>query len=142
MDVVYVVSQDTHHQHIELRYSIRSLVKHLIGLNSIFIVGHCPAFLKDVIHIPVPDIHKHNLARNIYEKILAACNDERISNDFFCLMDDHFLNRRYSIDDFPVYYDDVYHTLPLLNARIGTKNYYKPYVESTIKALKDKDLPL
>lgn len=142
MDVVYLVSPDLHHEHIELRYSIRSLVKHLIGLNRIFIVGHCPAFLKDVIHIPVGDPHKHNAARNIYEKILAACNDERVSEDFFCISDDHILNRRYSIDSFPVYYDEVYHTLPLLNARIGTKNDYKPYVESTIKALEARGFPL
>jgi len=37
----------------ELRYSLRSLEKNLIGLNRIFVVGHKPKWLVGVTHIPV-----------------------------------------------------------------------------------------
>lgn len=140
MDVVYISGPHSKHNDIEMKYSIRSLVKHLNGLSRIFVVGHCPAFVK-AFHIPAGDPYQYNYARNIYEKILLACNDRRVSSKFLCIHPDHYLLSNFSIDSFPVFVNAREKTLQELTARITPQNYYKPYVDSTIKVLLARDLP-
>ena len=137
MDLVYLVGEDKHHDHLELRYSIRSMVKHLDKISNLIVVGECPMFLKNVIHIPVPDAHKHNGARNIYEKILAACNDPRVSKNFLSNSDDYFLNKDFAADSFPCFFDG---DLEQLNSKLGYDGGYKVYVENTLSVLKERKL--
>src|SRR5688572_23171465 len=138
MDLVYTVSSQSRCNDLELKYSLRSMVKHLHGFNRVIIVGHLPEFLKDVIHIPAEDPHVNNRARNIYEKILKACQHPETSNEFICASDDHFLLEDHNASHFPFYQcgslDDCFR-------RLGKNNYYKSHVESTMQALTDRGLP-
>jgi hypothetical protein len=137
-DIVYILGNGSKWQNNEIRYSLRSYFKHLTGIGKVFIVGHDPGIFKDVIHIPYQDKYAKNKARNIYEKILAACNDERVSDDFLCSSDDTFLLADNNLDNFPYYYcgclRDTYE-------RLSKESKYRAYVEITLSVLLSKDLP-
>jgi hypothetical protein len=135
---VYTTSSDTLN-HVELRYSIRSMYKFLHKFDRIFIVGEKPVWIKNVIHIPVEDIHKNNSARNIYEKILKACRHPDLSDHFFYCADDCFLMRELPFKKYPYFYSG---DLPKVIQRLGKTSYYKPYVISTYNALMSRKLPV
>jgi hypothetical protein len=133
MDLVYLCTDQSNCDHLELRYSIRSMVKHLHGFNDIIIVGHQPAFLKNVIHLPAEDQHPNNRAKNIYEKIMAACLQPHVSETFICCSDDYFLLQDYEADTFPYYQcGDLFDAL----RRLSSGNYYRLHVQNTYDALK------
>jgi hypothetical protein len=89
----------------ELRYCLRSAEKHLTGYGDVFIIGERPEWLRNVIHIPCPDYgdKTYDKERNIYGKIMAACADDRVTDDFFFMNDDHFLLQDYEAGKFPYY---------------------------------------
>lgn len=130
MDVVYLYSAGSNTN--EIKYSRRSFEKHLTGIDRFFIVGDDPGIFNDIIHIPVENKYKGNRARNIYEKILAACRRPDISKSFLCASDDHFLLKDFNASTFPYFHCGQFtHTIN----RLTDKNYYKAYVVSTYKAL-------
>lgn len=89
---------------IELRYCLRSIEKHLSEYGDIFIVGHMPKWVQGCIHIPATDEDKTwNKEKNIFNKILLACQDERVSEDFLFMNDDHYLLKDYVAGEFPNY---------------------------------------
>lgn len=89
VDVVYILGKGSKWRDNEIRYSIRSLVKHLKGFDKIFIAGECPSFLQNVIHIPVQDVPGRK-QYSIFLKELAAAKDERVSEEYLAIHDDHF----------------------------------------------------
>jgi hypothetical protein len=92
----------------ELRYALRSVEKHLTGYGDIFIIGECPSFLQNVTHIPANDIEQTWAKEaNIFRKIMVACEDPRVSDDFLFMNDDHFLLQDYQANQFPFYYDGL-----------------------------------
>lgn len=74
----------------ELRYSLRSLEKFGPNIERVFIVGVCPAWLKDVIHIP-SDNPGASRDMRIMNKVFLACDDKRMGESFLFMNDDHFL---------------------------------------------------
>lgn len=136
IDLVYLYTAGSNIN--EIKFSLRSFQKHLKGLGNLFIVGDDPGIFKNFTHIPLGNIHGFNLARNIYEKILAACKHPAISNDFICASDDYFLLQDYEAANLPFYYQgDFKQVLNLMSE----DNYYKAYVKETYTALLGKDLP-
>lgn len=106
MDVVYVVGERSKwgDDNDLLRYSIRSLYDSGIDFDRIFIVGHRPAWMKNIVHIPIKDVK--GTAISMTNKILAACTDERISDDFILCADDYFfLNNDVKWDQVPTWGD-------------------------------------
>src|SRR5687768_13919743 len=103
MDIVYTIGTESKCDDLELRYSIRSMVKHLHGFDRVVLVGHKPSWAKDVIHIPCNDPHVANRARNIYDKILKAAMHAEVSENFICASDDHFLLADHDAATFPFY---------------------------------------
>lgn len=92
----------------ELRFALRSVEKHLTGYGDIFLIGERPAWLQNVIHIPATDGDKtYDKERNIFAKIMLACNDDRVTENFLFMNDDHFLLQGYEADKFPFYYDGL-----------------------------------
>lgn len=89
MTVVIPLGKGSKHNNLELRYCLRSIEKHLKGCGDICIVGEFPTWLRDVIHIPFADGRRKQL--NIRDKILAACDDDRVTDDFLFFNDDFFL---------------------------------------------------
>jgi hypothetical protein len=135
-DLVYLYQE--HSGPEEIRYSLRSMQKHLSGIGKVFIVGDDPGIFKDVIFIPCENKHRHNGARNIYEKIVAACRHPDLSPDFVVNSDDYFLLRDFETDKIPYFHCG---TLTLTNKLLSPKNYFKIHVENTLRVLTERGLP-
>lgn len=123
MDIVYILGKGSVWKDNEIRYSLRSIGKHLRGFDLVFVVGELPRFLTNVIHIPCEDVYKGNDLRrnyNIKEKVLAACRDERVSGDFLFFNDDHFLLRGLDVSEVR-YWSDGGWDEPILRAGVAYK---------------------
>lgn len=137
-DVVYILGSGSKWDNNEIRYSLRSVEKHLKGIGSLFIVGFDPGFLKGHIHIRMADIHGENANRNILEKTLAACKDERVSNTFYASSDDIFLLKDFQASTFPRYHrNDLMSTIKKMKTTSG----YRITLSNTHTVLSQKKLP-
>lgn len=136
IDVVYLYTAGSNTN--EIRYSLRSVQKHISGIGKVFIVGDDPGIFKDVTIIPMGNIHGFNQARNIYEKILAACRHPEVSNPFMCLSDDYILLHDYKASELPFYYRGDFKQVM---TTLQDSNWYKAYVQVTHEALLEKQLP-
>jgi hypothetical protein len=92
VDVVIPLSNKSKWQDNELRFALRSLEKNLIGLGRIFVVGHKPPWLQNVVHIPAEDTFRRNKDANLITKVLLAC-DNGVSEKFIRQSDDQCLLR-------------------------------------------------
>lgn len=101
IDIVYALGSGSIWDDNELRYSLRSIEKHVASYGKIYIVGEYPHWLQHAIHIPCEDKYGHE--RNIMEKIKVACNTDVISENFFFINDDHFLLKDCDISNYPHY---------------------------------------
>jgi len=98
MDVVYPISGGCHGKKKlgskwgdnELRYSLRSLEQYFANMGRVFIVGHKPEWLTNVIHIQAEDTHWRNKDANLIDKVLLACRSG-VSPTFLRLSDDQCL---------------------------------------------------
>lgn len=80
------------HNQVELKYSLRSLEKHLKDYGEVFIIGKQPQSFTGYTHIPHDDDPRSRYRdRNIMQKMVAACNDKRVSDNFLMWHDDHML---------------------------------------------------
>jgi hypothetical protein len=119
------------YNNIELKYCLRSIENHLFGYGDIFLIGHLPKWVKNVIHIPATDEDRTWWKeRNIYRKILLACEDPRVSEDFLFMNDDHFLLKDYVAREFPVYYDGC------VSDQRDRDDQYGVSVQNTIRAMR------
>lgn len=104
IDVVIPLNNRSYQKNIELRFALRSIEKHLAGIGNVFIVGHCPDWLTGIIHIPCKEDPRNRFRdRNICNKMIVACKDDRVSDDFIMVHDDHFFLADYEAEDFPYY---------------------------------------
>lgn len=109
MDVVIPLRKG-HNDDIELRFALRSFEKYMPELGNVFVIGHCPTWLTNVIHIPATDHQDlQYLSKNIFKKIMIACEDKRVSDSFCVTADDHFLLDTYA----PLYHysDTLIHSV-------------------------------
>jgi len=87
VDIVYLVKNSVENDSEELRYSLRSLKN--IAHGKVFLVGESPAWVKNVIFIPVEQ------SRTRYENwtmnLMAAATNDAISEDFLMMNDDFFI---------------------------------------------------
>lgn len=105
MDIVIPLGKGSKTENLELRYCLRSIEKFIPGRGNVFIIGEYPAFLNNVIHIPATDINeRHFKQRNICKKLLLACDDKRVSDNFVWASDDHVLLKPY---DHEYYYEST-----------------------------------
>ena len=92
-DIVYILRTDPRfYKNDDIKYSLRSLDKNFKGKGKVFIVGGRPNWINvnTVTHIYAEDKERNKLVNAIH-KILIACKDKRISEDFILLMNDDFL---------------------------------------------------
>lgn len=86
MDAVYVVKPEDDNE--ELRFSLRSLAKNMPYIDRVFIAGYCPSWVTNVEAISLtPLVDKLD---NQFQSLRAACADDRISDEFVLMNDDHF----------------------------------------------------
>jgi hypothetical protein len=104
-DVIIPLNNRSYQKNIELRYCLRSIEKHLTGVGNVFIVGHCPEWARNVIHIRFDEDPRNRFRdRNIMLKMSEACKDARVSDDFLMVHDDHFLLADFEAGAFPYYH--------------------------------------
>ena len=103
MDIVYTLGGNSRHDNIELRWSLRSMVKNCRNIGNVIVVGVIPDWLSDdVIKIPVEQrsrIVQKNMIRNIKAVVDAGVVDE----DFLVSADDHFYVKPVDFDLWPIY---------------------------------------
>ena len=123
----------------EIKYSLRSLARFGQNYNRVFIVGDCPIFVnQSVIHIPFKEDKFRNKKRNIIDKIIAACKEADITDDFILFNDDYFIAKPLDFNNLPYFYDKT------LEEKISEKqydDYYKQSIINTYKALKKNNKP-
>lgn len=140
MDIVYILGTGSPWQNNELRYSLRSVEKYLSAYDRIFVVGERPDWLTGVIHIPCYDYttgDSRYKERNICKKVLKACEDERISENFLFCNDDYFFLR--PVEVFKI---ANYHRGPLADAVSGERiDNYKNSLQNTLTILQANGLP-
>lgn len=103
MDLVYVLRRSTFWpDYEEFRYSLRSVEKHLRGFGRVIVVGECPGWARNVIHLPADDPFRFNKEANICHKLLVACDSGIVSERFLFINDDHFFLDQVHVDDVPV----------------------------------------
>lgn len=130
-DVVFVLGKGSLWNDTELRYSLRSIEKHLKNYKDIWVIGECPAFLQNVKHIYFKDEHPCK-ETNIYRKVLRACQEKEITDDFLFFNDDHFLLQDFNAKEFPYFWKS--------NLRDSSKmmkpgNRYKKAVDNAYRTL-------
>ena len=125
VDVVYVLGRGSRWGDNEIRYSIRSFKKYFKDLRNVVVVGELPHFLRGVVHIPYPDRQGVNKDCRMMLKIMAACKDERVSDNFVLCTDDTALLQELSFTDFtgwhdgPIIYDAVADQADHMNAVVN-----------------------
>lgn len=130
IDVVYVLGTGSVYDNLELKFSLRSIQKHLLNYGRVFIVGEMPHWCHNAIHLPYPDKYKYKQA-NICTKILRACAEDSISDEFLLCNDDHYLLKDVKAAEFPYYADGS------IESEIKKSNGdYKQSLVNTLSALK------
>jgi len=134
-DLVYPLGTGSILNNFELRMSIRSVEKYLTGYDKIYIIGECPDWAQNVVHIPF--VEKSTVGDfNIMQKITKACETTEISDDFIFLNDDHYLLAPFTLPEFPYYYmgslEESYRTRP---------DGYGRRARNSMNYLKEKGLP-
>jgi hypothetical protein len=104
-DIIIPLNNRSTQKNKELRYCLRSIERHLHGVGNVFIIGYCPEWVTNVIHVPFEEDPRNRFRdRNIMLKMLEACKDSRVSDDFLMVHDDHFLLADYEAGAFPYYH--------------------------------------
>lgn len=153
-DIVIPLGRGSKWEDNELRFSLRSVHKHLANVGRVFVIGEKPRFdhyvrepeayehgalngNKSLLHVPFPDLHP-NKERSIYEKILHACSLNMIKSPFLFMNDDHFL-----LQDFDANYFPSFHKADLSVAAqaLPEHSLYRKTYERTRQTLVDRGLP-
>lgn len=137
-DIVYILGSGSIWDNNEIKYSLRSVEKHLCGVGNVYSCGAKSSL--NIGHIPCEDFPNQNMTKalNIRNKILAACNDERVSENFLVFSDDYFLLESHAAGAYPYFYRGL---LEDGMKTPGLSSLYRMVYGNTIKVLKDNKLP-
>lgn len=108
VDVVIPLSNGSFIDDFELRYCLRSIERNLLDLGNVWIIGHRPLWCHGVKHIPFEDSYQDNKSANIINKIMRACMEDNLTNEFIRMSDDQcILTKMYANEILPVYNEDL-----------------------------------
>lgn len=128
-DIVYMVKPTEDNE--ELRYSLRSLAN--IPHGKVFLAGYTPSWVQGVDSIS-RDQFQLSKYRNTTENLLAACHDERVSDDFILFNDDFFIVQ--PIPELPTLHRGfVYDVLEQYEAK--TRSDYAQGMRETFELLRE-----
>lgn len=136
IDVVYPLGNGSRIHNNEIRFSLRSLEKHLKNFRNVYIIGESHPILENVIHIPFQD-NTTISDTNIMRKMAAICMREDVSENFLMVHDDHYLLSDFDAPTFPYFY----HREIIEFLKIRDPDSYHRRVSNTLEYLKSKDLP-
>lgn len=136
-DLVYPLGTGSYWNNNELRFSLRSVEKHLSNVDKVWIVGILPSWLQNVNHIPYTDHIGKAPDYNMMKKLRRVCEEVELSEDFLYMNDDHYLQSDHDANDFPYYYHGTIEEY--LKGR-GLDGYGKR-CRNTLNALQQKGNP-
>ena len=90
-DVIIPLGIGSKYDDLELRYCLRSLSKNFRCLGNIYLIGHKPNWVKNVIYIEFEDIFKFNKDANLINKTLYICSKRSVSKNVMRISDDQVL---------------------------------------------------
>jgi hypothetical protein len=131
MDVVIPLGRGSSWGDNELRYSLRSLVKFASNIGRVIIVGECPTWAQNVVHVTRGEPTNRNHEHNIFENLLAAAESNIVSENFLAWQDDYFLLDKIDVDTYPYYYDVE------LAKRVAARHRYDGYAISLDNSRKE-----
>ena len=102
LDILICLGGGSKWDNNELRYCLRGIERHAIGLGKIKIVGQNPGWIKDIEHLPVNEPN-NNKEHNIIYCIQQAIKSGLVRDDFMFFNDDHFLIDRFELLDYPYF---------------------------------------
>jgi glycosyltransferase involved in cell wall biosynthesis len=137
IDIVYPLANVSKFGNNELKFSLRSVEKHMTGYRNIYVVGSFPRWGSHMIkHIKKGDDSPIKNF-NILEKILLACHDDRIS-DYFLLMNDDYVVLKYcDAVTYPAYYSNEDKEKILLER--PDNDFYSRIIKDTERLIPDFD---
>jgi hypothetical protein len=102
MKAGYILANDPAGEYTELRYSLRSLEKHLNGLTGVVICGAKPSWLSDeAVHLPHTQLGSKGFDQLDKVKMLSR----HIRPESWLYMnDDFFLTKDFDADSFPLFH--------------------------------------
>lgn len=134
IDIIYPLRHaGSHWDNNELKYSLRSVEKHLTGVRNIWVIGERPKWIN-----PANLNHRFHVdesifpARNIYLKIKSMCQHPEISENFLFMNDDHFFTHDFVASEIPYYY-----TGDLREIKNNTT--YQETINNTIRTLENRN---
>ena len=104
MDIVIPLGTESRWNDNELRFTLRSIEKNLTGFRNVIIVGWCPPWVQNVVHIKKED-RAGKKQFSIYQKTMAAFDHPETTDSILFWNDDHFLMGEMSVNDFRYWYD-------------------------------------
>lgn len=122
MDCVYICRKG---ENEELRYSIRSLIKHS-PYKNIWLVGYKPSWYSGNF-MPVEDIG--GKFSNIANALKQLCDNEEISKDFILMNDDFFITK--PIDSMPIFHGGLLNDKIAEYQELDPKSRYTSLLIST-----------
>ena len=105
MDILYTLGENSGHDNMELRWSLRSLAKYAKNLGKIIVAGYPPFWLSDdIVRFSAPrakeDKHKFP---HMLRQVLYVVKKELVSGDFLLACDDYFLSKDIDLKETPYY---------------------------------------
>lgn len=139
-DLVYVLGSGSKWNNNELRFSLRSVEKNLKGVGKIYVVGENPGYFTDkIIYIYYPDpLGGRNADGNMALKILRACSEENLSDNFLFMNDDFIINREMEVSEIPWLHKNDMATRP---EEYWNREFYRKRLRRTFEVLQERNLP-
>lgn len=140
IDLVYVLGSGSKWNNNELRISLRSVEKNLTGIGNVYVVGEKPDYLQNVIHIPAGDIFDPavNADGNMAFKILRACEEKDLTDDFLFMNDDFIINETMAVSEIPWLQKGDMANHP---DKFWQMEFYRKRLRRTFEVLKERNLP-
>lgn len=103
IDVVYKLGSGSNFHNVELRYSLRSL-SNFKDLGKVYIVGFRPNWIKldEIVHIDAEDPYLSNKDGNLINKLILACTDQNLSEEFINISDDQLFMKSCGYGDIAI----------------------------------------
>lgn len=130
IDLVYILGGGSRWNNNEIRYSLRSVESFFPAAGKVFVIGECPEWLQNVVHIKVTDTHDNKIL-NAMVKYGIAVDDPRVSKDFILMNDDFFFLK--STEEIPYYSRGT--IAEMLNLHPSKNGYYFRSLWDTRKRL-------
>jgi hypothetical protein len=136
IDLVYILGTGSRWNDNEIRYSLRSVENYFPSAGRIFIIGECPDWATNIIHIKINDKFDNKLL-NARAKYMVAATDKQISKNFILMNDDFFFLK--GVNSIPNYSRG---TMKEMMAKHPSKNgYYYRSLWDTQKRLDAMGIP-